>query len=352
MSSRRLLFVLISLFASASAVADIVVGSYGTGSSAESLRVFADTATGDAAPTRVFTGPATGFTSTSGGTFEPAEGVVYVADFWGQAIRVFPAYASGDVAPLRVLTSPFIGQVRTVAVDPVHDELLAIGGGCCLMAFARTASGATGPLRSLSWGGGSGSVTQLNYPGSLSYMSPTDEVVLADSDASAPYAPKLLVFNRTDSGNTAPKRVIRGAQTGLGSWISSVVHDPAARQLLVFAHVDNPDSTRTARILVFDDQADGNALPVRTIGGPGTTLDMAGTTYPGGLAIDPVRARLIVTIADYAGAAGNRVLVFDLAANGNSAPLQVIEGPQSTLALQLGAPIWMPTDRIMAHGFE
>ncbi len=352
MSSNRFLAAITVLCIAASARADILIGSYGSSTSSESLRAFADTANGNATPERVLSGPATGFTSPVGGVFEAAEGVIYVADFWGQAIRVYPAYATGNVAPLRVLASPFLGQVRTLAVDAAHDELLTIGSGCCLVAFARTASGTTAPLRSLSWGGSTGSVTQLNYPSALTFIGATDEVVLADSDAAAPYAPKLLVFNRTDSGNTAPKRVVRGALTGFGSWIAGVIHDPASQRLFAVAYVDNPDATRSGRVLVFDDQADGNVAPLRTISGAATGLELSGNASPAGLAIDPVRRRLIVSIGDYMLSSGNRLLVFDLEADGNTAPLQVIEGPQTTLDGQIATPIWLPTDLILRNGFD
>ena len=353
MSSHNLLATLLFLCIANAAHADIMVGSYGSSTGSESLRVFADTANGDAIPQRVLGGGATLLTSPVGGVFESNEGVIYVADFWGQAIRVYPAYADGNVAPLRVLNTPYLGQVRTLAVDMVHDELLTTGSGCCLVAFPRTASGNTAfPTRSLNWGGSAGSVTQLNYPSALIHMPATDEVVLVDSDAAPPYAPKLLVFNRTDSGNTAPKRVIKGELTGFGVWIAGLAHDRATQRLYVVAYTSNLDGTKSARILVFGDQTDGDVAPLRTIAGPATGLELTGNAAPGGLAIDPVRGRLIVSIGDYDLAAGNRLLVFDLAADGNAAPLQVIGGPQTTLAGQLGAPIWLPTDPIMRNGFD
>ena len=352
MSTRTLFAAIALLGIAAGARADIMVGSYGSSVSSEPLRVFADMANGDAEPLRVLSGPATGMTSPVGGVFDPIEGVVYVADFWGQAIRVYPAYGAGDIAPLRTLATPFLGQVRMLAIDAAHDELLTIGSGCCLLAFARTASGAAAPLRSVSWGGSAGSVTQLNYPSAIVYMPPSDEVVLVDSDATAPYAPKLLVFNRTDSGNTAPKRVIRGALTGFGSWVAGIAHDVPSRQLYVVAYTENEDFTRSARVLVFDDQADGNAMPLRTISGPSTGLEMPADASPAGLAIDPVRRRLVVSIGHYTLDSGNRLLVFDLDASGNAAPLQRVEGPQTTFGGQIATPIWLPTDPITRNGFE
>lgn len=358
MSSQRFLTSLLVIAAVSSigirgAHADIIVGSYGSSISSEPLRAFGDAANGDVAPSRVIAGGATLLTSPAGGAFESNEGVIYVADFWGQAIRVYPAYADGNVSPLRVLDSPYLGQVRTLALATEYDELLTTGSGCCLVAFPRTASGnAAFPIRSVSWGGGAGSVTQLNYPNVLTYIARTDEVVLADSDAAEPYAPKLLVFNRTDSGNVAPKRVVKGVLTGLGAYIGGLVHHAASQRLFVLSLIENPDTTKSARVLVFDDQADGNAVPLRTIAGPATGLDLEGSASPTGLAIDHTRSRLIVSIGNYDQASGNRILVFLLEANGNTAPVQVIQGAQTTLAGSLGAPIWVPTDLILRNGFE
>lgn len=349
---RRPLFVSLLLLALAtSAQADILVGNYGNSVTHESLRAFADGANGDVAPLRSLGGPLSTIVSPIGGAFEPGEGVVYIADFWGQAIRVFPAYADGDVAPLRVLDSPILGQVRTLSLDPLHGEIVATASGCCVAGFALNASGSAPWLRMLSWGGGSGSVTQLNSPASLAYLAASDEVAVADSDAGPPYAPKVLVFNRTDAGNTAPKRVLQGAQTGLGDWAGGIAWDGGAHVLYVAANTSNPDSTISARILAFDDQANGDVVPLRTIAGAATQLELPPGAHLQGLAIDPNRQRLIASVSADTNAADNRLLVFSLVDNGNIAPLQTIGGTNTGM-LNVGAPIWVPTDAIMHDGFD
>ncbi|MBS0569467.1 MAG: hypothetical protein JSS28_02575 [Proteobacteria bacterium] len=337
----------------ASAVADIVVGGYGDGSNPEPLRIFADSANGNVAPLRTLGGGPTSTLHTPvGGYFEPVEGVIYVADFSGQAIRIFAANASGDVAPKRVLDSVYVGQARSVAVDVAHQELLTFSSGCCLAAFDQMASGNVFYKRSVQWGGLTGSVTQLNYPYALVYMPATDEVALIDHDPAAPNAPKLMVFDRTASGNAAPKRVIKGANTGLGDNVFGLAYDAPSRRLFVGAHTRNPDSSRSARVLVFDDTADGDVAPVRSIAGAATGLELSSTAGIGGLSVDPQRQRLIASIDDYSVAANGKLLVFDLAANGNIAPLQVIAGAQTGLGTNLGAPIWVPAERIFGNGFE
>jgi hypothetical protein len=352
MARRTLLSTLLLTTLAATAHADILIGSYGSGTSNESLRAFADNANGDVAPIRVLGGPNSTLMAPAGGAFDAREGSVFVADFWGQAIRVFPAYADGDVAPLRVLDAPILGQVRTLAVDPVHGEIITTTSGCCVAGFALDASGSSAPrLHSLNWGGGAGSVTQLNYPPSLAYLASSDEVAVADSDFGPSYAPKVLVFNRADDGNTAPKRVLKGSQTGFGNWVAGVAWDAGAHVLYVAASTNNPDSTTSARILAFDDQADGDVAPLRTIAGAATQLNLGVGAHVQGLAIDPIGRRVIASISADTDALANKLLVFSLDDDGDVAPMQVIAGTQTGM-LAIGAPIWVPADAIMHDGFD
>ena len=332
--------------------AEILVGGYGDGVTPVPLRGFSDNANGNVAPIRVLGGPTTGLKTPAGGIYEPVENVIYVADFYGTAIRVFYANANGDAAPLRVVGPSYTGQARSAAVDVTHNELLAFTSGCCYAAFDRGANGDVFFKRYVQWGGLSGSVTQQNSPGSLVYMAPTDEVTETDTDSASPYAPKVLVFNRTDSGNTAPKRVIQGTNTQFGTYASGLAYDAAARKLYVGAYTTNVNLSRSARVLVFDDSANGDIAPVRSIAGAATSLELSATSSIGGLAIDPEHQHLIVSVSDYSVAANNKLLVFALGASGNAAPLQTIAGASTGLPMSPGAPIWVSSERIFANGFE
>jgi DNA-binding beta-propeller fold protein YncE len=334
-----------------SAQADILIGNYGSGTSHESLRAFSDDANGDVAPIRSLGGTNSTLIAPIGGQFAAGEGVVYVADFWGQAIRVFPAYADGDVAPLRVLDAPILGQTRTLTLDTLHGEIITTASGCCVTGFMLDASGSAPWLHMLNWGGGAGSVTQLNYPPSLTYLDDGDEVAVVDSDIGPPYAPKVLVFNRTDAGNTAPKRVIKGGQTGFGNWVTGITWDAGAHLLYVAANTSHADSTVSARILAFDDQADGDVAPLRTIAGPSTQLELGAGASIRGLAIDPIGQRLIASVSHDTDPLANKLLLFNLVADGDIAPVQVVAGAQTGMH-GIGTPIWVPADAIMHDGFD
>jgi len=354
MSSRLRLFFLGLLILSQQGPlrAEILVGGFGDGVTPVPLRGFSDSANGNVAPVRVLGGPTTGLKTPAGGVYEPVENVIYVADFYGTTIRVFYANANGDAAPVRVVGPTYTGQARAVAVDVTHNELLAFTSGCCLAAFDRGANGDVFFKRFVQWGGLSGSVTQQNSPSALVYMAPTDEVAETDTDSASPYTPKLLVFNRTDSGNTAPKRMLKGANTQFGDYAGGLAYDAAARKLYVGAYTTNADLSHSARVLVFDDAANGDVAPSRSIAGAATGLELTATSSIGGLAIDPEHQHLIVSVSDYNSTAANKLLVFALGASGNTAPLQTIAGASTGLPKSIGAPIWVSSDRVFANGFE
>ena len=353
--AHRVAIIVLSTFVALPAHADILIGMYGDGITPQNLMRFSDEAQGDVAPLSQLGGPSTGLFTPTSGTFDGGEGVIYIGDFYGKAVRVFPAYAAGDVTPIRTLAPPILGQPRQPVLAAAHDELIVVGSGCCIEAYARTASGnAAFPLRMLNWGGGTGSVTQLNNAESTVYLAATDEVAVVDADVQAPYDSKILVFNRTDGGNVAPKRVIKGAATGFGSGLSGVAWDAASRRLFALVQLPLPGGNRSGHIVVFDDQADGDVAPLREIAGANTALDssVAGE-YLNGIAIDSIHRRLLVTTSiNGDGPLFPRLIVHDLNASGDAAPVHLVSGAQTRLTGSLGTPIFVPTDPIMKDGFD
>ena len=72
-------------------------------------------------------------------------------------------------------------------------------------------------------------------------------------------------------------------------------------------------------ILTFRGDANGETAPIRVIQGPLTQMNS-----PNRLAVDPVNNEIYVP-------EGNRVLVFGREANGNVAPIRVLQGPDTQL---------------------
>ena len=79
-------------------------------------------------------------------------------------------------------------------------------------------------------------------------------------------------------------------------------------------------------ILVFRGGADGEEAPIRIIQGPNTQLQGTGAVAGGvdRLDVDPVHNEIFVP-------AGDRILVYSRTANGDVPPLRVISGPNTTL---------------------
>lgn len=79
-------------------------------------------------------------------------------------------------------------------------------------------------------------------------------------------------------------------------------------------------------ILVFRGGADGEEAPLRVIQGPNTQLQGTGAQAGGAdrLDVDPVHDEIVVP-------AGDRILVYPRTGNGDIPPLRVIQGPETTL---------------------
>lgn len=309
------------------------------------LTGLADDAGADALPLRRLGGPNSHLVDPIFQSYEPVADELYVSDFRGQTIRVYPVGANGDATPRRELSA--LGtQVRAAIADYGLDTLVAIVGNCCIATWPRTASGSAAATRLIT-SLGANNVTQLNNPVSLALSPALDELIVGDSDKAAPFAPKVLFFDRLANGNVAPKRVLQGELTRLER-VSYLALDATQGDLYVAA-ASGSGGTTSARILVFKAFDGGNVPPVRTIEGALTGLELNGGDSVRGLAVDAASGRLLVTVAG--GASGRaRVLVFDLGAGGNVPPQAVLGGNDAGLGA-VGAALAVP-DRILRTGFD
>lgn len=349
-SLMRALFGVFLAVTCASAYADLLVGNYrgsGAGVNNPVLR-FTPTANGNVAPFAAFHtnlgGGAEVMASPTYLTYEPVENVIYVSDFTGQAIRVYAAEANGNVAALRVLNPPLLGQPRRVALDTLDNELFTTASGCCIAVYARTASGSGAiALRTIQWGGLSGSVTRLNYPQGVAWRASSDEIIVVDSSHNPDnsYSGVVLFFARTASGNAAPTRVIEGSQTQLGSAAYALAYDAAHDEIIVVA----ADASNNVRIDTFAGTATANAAPLRSIAGNLTLLDGVAA-----LAYDAATGTIYVSEGGY-NAIPARVLAFPRSADGNVAPARVIAGTTTTLMQPVGLEV-APSGIVFSNGFE
>lgn len=336
-----------ALIATSLAHADVLIGDLTNGdtTTVHAIVRFSDTANGNVVPRGSFTTdlPGERLQTPFYLTYEPVENVVYVADFFGQAIRVYAEDASGNAAPLRTLTSPLLGQPRQVAISLEHDELFAEVSGCCLAAYARTASGTVGALRFIQWGGSSGSLTRLNNPSGPILRKSSDTLIVSDymQNPDNSYSGVLLSFDRTASGNAAPVSSIEGNLTKLGGGATGPAYDAVHDEIIVAA-VDS--ATSTYRILTFAGTASGNAPPLRSIEGAATNLSVVNA-----VAYDPVHETIYVAEGGYNAVPPN-VLVFPRTADGNVAPSRMISGGNTTIGYPIGVAVTYA--HIFNDGFE
>ncbi|HVZ21280.1 MAG TPA: hypothetical protein VG871_09480 [Vicinamibacterales bacterium] len=145
----------------------------------------------------------------------------------------------------------------------------------------------------------------------IAYDAKHDEII-----APNPLAAAVVIFRGGANGEEAPVRTLQGARTGL-SRPETVGVDEVNDEIFVGDPGDR-------RVLVFKQGANGDTAPIRTIQGDKTKL-----LQIVGIAPDPVRNVLVVSTYSRLPGGITGLLIFDLKANGNVAPLRTIYGPKT-----------------------
>ena len=96
-----------------------------------------------------------------------------------------------------------------------------------------------------------------------------------------------------------------------------------------------------ASITVYPKNASGDTAPVQVIQGPKTQLN-----WPAGLVIDSERGELFV-----ANDMGDAILVFSTAANGDVAPIRVLKGPRTLLRYPSGLALDLKNNELWVANF-
>ena len=217
---------------------------YATNPFAQAILVFAGDANGDAAPKRIIQGPKSQMSGSDRLEIDPVHNEIIVP--MGDSIAVYPMNANGDVAPLRVIKGPNtrLKQATAAAVDPVNN-VLVVG------------------LNS----GDSGQSSAGQEPNGA-----------------------LLIFNRTDNGDVAPRAVIKGPKSGITRINQMAVYPP--RKLIVAAQpgpieVMEPEG---AYVGIWSINDNGDVPPRYVINANAKT----GMKKPRGVVLDPRHKELIV----------------------------------------------------------
>jgi hypothetical protein len=148
--------------------------------------------------------------------FDAIHDEIVVSSPLAQAILSFRGAANGEEAPLRAIQGDKtqikgVGATGKVSIDPVHNEIFLASPDQAILVFDRLANGNVVPKRVLS-----GPDTQLslgtqregggNVP--CIRIDPIHNLLLVPEGDYG--GGKILVFDRTASGNTPPRAIIQG----------------------------------------------------------------------------------------------------------------------------------------------
>jgi DNA-binding beta-propeller fold protein YncE len=258
-----------------------------------------------------------------------------------------------------------MGMVCGVAVSPETGELYTVSGETgTLLVYPLTANGDVAPERRLR-----GSIPRASAGVYLELKN--DELYITTQHVN-----RISVYPRTFREDEEPRRFIQGPKTGLAD-PHGVYVDPETNEIFVTNHghfrevvtgegeVRGPDSlTRTslgynvpgralplgpstgkflpASVTVHSRTANGDAAPVRVIQGARTQLNQ-----PDGIYRDPVSGEIVV-----ANAGDDSVLFFDKNATGDVAPTRVIQGPLTKLKGPVGVSIDAKRNELWVASWE
>jgi hypothetical protein len=251
------------------------------------IAAFARLADGNVGSTRNIAGQKTLLGRvTHGITYDPIHDEIKVPSQLAQSILTFKGSANGEEPPIRVLQGPLteLRDPDTIAEDPVHNELF-VPAGYAILVFNREANGNVAPIRKL---------TPPGNPfraGSMSVDPVHNLIVVGGSIGKG--QPRLMIFNRTDEGNTSPKAMIGGPKSGYHSPGGPFAIYPATGNIVVSIQGGGGDNNRSSEdsyVGVWNIKDNGDVPPRWKIGGPNGILRM-----PKGTVLDAKNKSLIVS---------------------------------------------------------
>ena len=207
---------------------------------------------------------------------------------YSNAILTFRGAADGQEAPIRVIQGPKVGEVAMrLDIDAVHNEIF-IPDGPRVRVYPLDGNGDVAPIRILE-----GPDTQLRNVESLA-VDPVNNILVVgfhtNKSANNPDG-TILVFNRTDAGNTKPRAVIHGPKTGIIRINQMAVYPP--KRLIVATMPGNVDMMEPTEaflgIWTYDDKGDIPPKWMMPIG-PKTQL-----RKPFGVTLNPKHKEVIIS---------------------------------------------------------
>jgi DNA-binding beta-propeller fold protein YncE len=270
-----------------------------------SITVYPKGAGGDVAPLRTIQGPKARLDWPTSLAVHPDRGELFVANDTGNNVLVFKVDANGDVAPIRVIEGPktMIKNPTGVTVDLKNNELwVANFGNHSATVFPIDAAGNATPKRVIRSAMPDVPAPMIGNPHTMAFDTKRQEILVANCVAH----PQIVAFKNTANGSAKPTRSIAGQNTIIARTIHDMAYDYVRDEIVV------PQFFAFA-ILTFAGGADGNVPPVRKIFGPSTQIK-----NPDSVSLDPVHGEIYVPQDN------NRLLVFSREANGDAAPIRIL----------------------------
>jgi 6-phosphogluconolactonase (cycloisomerase 2 family) len=287
-----------------------------------SVLVYASDARGDTAPIREISGEHTRLYYPFGVAVDEVHNELFVADFGLDAIYVFPLDGNGDIYPLRTIVG--VGFPRHLIVNTDADELIVsnYNGLGEIRTYRLGAEGNEPPLRVLT-----GPTSLINNPISI-MLDRSDDTLITNSYLFQEDAYSgIFHYDRGANGDVAPVQQLSGPSTQL--YFSTFLAFSQEHNEL-FSEINYDEDG----IAVFDAEATGNSAPLRVINGQET-----GLYYMTAMDFDTVNDRILTgNFTGFTDAAAT-ITVHDRNANGDAAPVATIGGPDTHLQAPHGFAI-------------
>jgi DNA-binding beta-propeller fold protein YncE len=253
------------------------------------IAIFARLAEGGAKPLRRIEGQGSLLGRTMHGiVYDGLHDEFTVPQQFAQAILTYRGSANGEERPVRIIQGPHsqLDAPEHLEVDPVHNEIFVPTRHGSILVFSRDGEGDIAPIRVLE-----GPDTLLTGDNVIAVDS-VHSLLLVGTSVGKGQA-RLLIFNRTDSGNVKPKAVIGGPASHLNDFGGPIAIYPPKDEIIVSVRGTGPYaelSSDEAYVGVWNINDNGDVPPKWTIGGPKGVLRM-----PRGIALDVKNKNMLVS---------------------------------------------------------
>ena len=219
--------------------------------------------------------------------YDPVHDELLVTNPFSRAILVFRGGADGEEAPIRIIqgaNTKLRGSDR-LDVDPVHNEIYVPNGNDILV-FPREGRGNIAPARVIT-----GPEITSDDVGTLA-VDPVNHVFVAAKDivrAGSNQRSRLLIYERTASGESRPVRIIEGPKTEILRINQLQVYPPKGRIIAAMPGAYDMQEPEGVFIGIWNITDHGDIPPRWKIAGPGSTM-----MKPRGVAINPKDKEILV----------------------------------------------------------